>query len=105
MSLGFLVGVVLPVSAAEKTLQANNVFLATGEINDKAILNELNKKGTTIIYTSHHLSEAEEFCNRIVLIDGGKIIINGDLKTMMTAHRTDNLKELFLQFTGEEYRD
>jgi len=44
MSLGFLVGVVLPVPAAEKTLQANNVFLATGEINDKAILNELNKK-------------------------------------------------------------
>ncbi len=68
-------------------------------------LNELNEKGTTIIYTSHHLSEAEEFCNRIVLIDNGKVIIKGNLQNIMKDHKTENLKELFLEFTGEEYRD
>jgi len=32
-------------------------------------LKELNKKGTTIIYTSHHLSEAQDFCTDIAIID------------------------------------
>jgi ABC-2 type transport system ATP-binding protein len=41
----------------------------------KAIIDyllNLNKQGTCIIYTSHHLSEAEEFCTKIAIIDHGK---------------------------------
>lgn len=68
-------------------------------------LNELNEQGTTIIYTSHHLSEAQEFCNRIALIDQGKIIIKGDLKSLLKEHQAVDLKSLFIAFTGEEYRD
>jgi ABC-2 type transport system ATP-binding protein len=68
-------------------------------------LNELNQAGTTIIYTSHHLSEAQDFCNRIALIDQGKIIMNGDIDSLLSAHKAKDLKELFIQFTGEEYRD
>ena len=37
-------------------------------------LKELNGSGTTLIYTSHQLNEAEELCNKIALIDEGKII-------------------------------
>ena len=68
-------------------------------------LNELNAAGTTIVYTSHHLSEAQEFCNRIALIDQGKIIMEGDLTQLLAQHEADNLKDLFIQFTGEAYRD
>lgn len=68
-------------------------------------LNDINAQGTTIIYTSHHLSEAQEFCNRIALIDQGKIIIKGELKTLLEEHQTVDLKALFIQFTGEQYRD
>ncbi len=68
-------------------------------------LNELNKKGTTIIYTSHHLDEAQEFCNRIALIDQGKIIIKGETKALLLEHTTADLKQLFIKFTGEAYRD
>jgi len=68
-------------------------------------LNELNEAGTTIVYTSHHLSEAQEFCNRIAMIDQGKIIMEGELKQLLTEHHVGNLKELFIKFTGEAYRD
>jgi len=68
-------------------------------------LNQLNEKGTTIIYTSHHLSEAQEFCNEIALIDQGKIILQGGMDELLTTHQVADLKSLFIQFTGEEYRD
>lgn len=68
-------------------------------------LNALNDAGTTIVYTSHHLSEAQEFCNRIAMIDQGKILMEGDLSQLLTKHCVDNLKELFIKFTGEAYRD
>ena len=37
----------------------------------------LNKKGATIIYTTHYMEEAENLCNRIVVLDKGKIIASG----------------------------
>jgi len=68
-------------------------------------LNELNAKGTTIVYTSHHLSEAQEFCNRIALLDQGQVILEGEMSSLLEEHQTNDLKSLFIQFTGEEYRD
>lgn len=69
------------------------------------LLNELNEKGTTIIYTSHHLDEAQEFCNRIALIDNGAIIANGNTKALLEEHSASDLKELLIKLTGESYRD
>lgn len=68
-------------------------------------LQELNKLGTTIIYTSHHMSEAEEFCNRIALIDNGTVISEGGLTTLLTKNNVNSLQSLFIKLTGEAYRD
>ncbi len=46
-------------------------------------LKELNANGTTLIYTSHQLNEAEELCNKIALIDNGKIIAHNSLKNLL----------------------
>jgi ABC-2 type transport system ATP-binding protein len=40
-------------------------------------IKELNKKGATILYTTHYMEEAEQLCDRIVIIDKGKEIANG----------------------------
>jgi ABC-2 type transport system ATP-binding protein len=68
-------------------------------------LHDLNRLGTTIIYTSHHMSEAEEFCTRIALIDNGKVIANGGLTDLMYENQVNSLQSLFIKLTGEEYRD
>ena len=68
-------------------------------------LNEINKAGTTIVYTSHHLSEAEQFCTSIVLIDDGKIICQGEPKQLIAQNKVESLEELFLQKTGKNLRD
>ena len=69
------------------------------------LLQELNRQGTTIIYTSHHLKEAEEFCNQIILIDHGKIIASETLANLLRAHEVGNLEELILKLTGTLLRD
>lgn len=68
-------------------------------------LKQLNENGTTLIYTSHQLSEAEELCNSIALIDEGRIIAQGTLDSLLFSHRQDGLEGLFLQLTGKNYRD
>ncbi len=68
-------------------------------------LQEINRQGTTIIYTSHHMSEAEEFCNRIALIDNGRVIADGGLTDLLRENNVNSLQTLFIKLTGEEYRD
>ena len=73
-----------------------------------AIINylmELNKNGTTLIYTSHQLSEAEGLCEEVALIDNGQIITQGTLCDLLKEHKQANLEELFLGLTGKEYRN
>lgn len=69
------------------------------------LLEELNKNGTSILYTSHHLKEAEDFCNRIALIDKGQIIGLGTLESLTAQHRAANLEELLIGLTGKTIRD
>lgn len=68
-------------------------------------LKELNKGGTTLIYTSHQLSEAEELCNRIALIDDGKILVHDSLDRLLSDHNEKGLEGLFINLTGKMYRD
>lgn len=69
-------------------------------------LKELNKNGTCIIYTSHHLSEAEEFCTKIAIIDGGKIHAVGTPEELIEkVSHAENLEDVFISLTGKELRD
>jgi ABC-2 type transport system ATP-binding protein len=69
-------------------------------------LKELNSNGTTIIYTSHHLTEAQDFCTKIAIIDRGKIYAEGTPDGLI--HKTPhahNLEDVFISLTGKELRD
>ncbi|MDX1772863.1 ABC-2 type transport system ATP-binding protein [Oceanihabitans sediminis] len=69
-------------------------------------LQNLNKKGTTIIYTSHHLNEAETFCTRVAIIDHGKLITKGKPADLISNHEgAHNLEDVFLRLTGKALRD
>jgi len=69
-------------------------------------LKELNSKGTTIIYTSHHLSEAQDFCTKIAIIDRGKIYAEGTPNSLISeTPNAHNLEDVFISLTGKELRD
>ena len=46
------------------------------------VIEKLNDEGMTIIYTTHYLEEAERFCDKIAIIDVGRIIAQGTLKEL-----------------------
>ena len=68
-------------------------------------LKKLNEAGTTLIYTSHQLNEAEDLCDSIALIDEGRIIVHDSLDSLLAAHGHEGLEGLFLELTGKNYRD
>jgi ABC-2 type transport system ATP-binding protein len=49
------------------------------------MLTELQRSGVSIVLTTHHLEEAEQRCERIVIIDRGKIVAAGTLSDLVTT--------------------
>ena len=69
-------------------------------------LKTLNKEnGTTILYTSHHLDEAEDFCSHIAIIDEGKLITQGHTQDLIKTHQCQNIEDVYLKITGNKFRD
>jgi ABC-2 type transport system ATP-binding protein len=66
---------------------------------------EINKQGCTIVYTSHHMDEAENLCHEIAIIDSGTIIASGKPEVLIKQNETDHLEQLFLKLTGKKLRD
>jgi len=68
-------------------------------------LEQLNREGTTLIYTSHQLNEAEDLCHEMALVDNGHIIAQGEIAQLLEQNHQTTLEGLFLNLTGRQYRD
>ncbi|MBW1657500.1 ATP-binding cassette domain-containing protein [Flavobacterium quisquiliarum] len=69
-------------------------------------LKVLNQNGTSIIYTSHHLAEAEDFCSNIAIIDQGQIFTKGTPSSLIdSVEDARNLEDVFISLTGKALRD
>lgn len=66
---------------------------------------QLNKMGSTIIYTSHYMEEVEEICSKVGIMDHGKLIAEGtkeELKSLITDYNyikvnVDNIENLYIE--------
>jgi ABC-2 type transport system ATP-binding protein len=68
-------------------------------------IKEQNAKGKTIILTTHYMEEAEQLCNRVGIIDHGKLIALGTPKELIAKNGVKNLEEVFIQLTGRNMRE
>jgi ABC-2 type transport system ATP-binding protein len=68
-------------------------------------LKELKKEEKTIVLTTHYMEEAEELCDRVGIIDLGKLIALGTPKELISKNQVNNLEELFLKLTGRNIRE
>jgi ABC-2 type transport system ATP-binding protein len=73
----------------------------------QAVVRELNEQnGTTILLTTHDMSEAEALCHRIAIVDKGKIVALDtpqDLKRLIPRNGHEpTLEEVFLELTGSQ---
>lgn len=61
---------------------------------------ELNRQGSTIIYTSHYMEEVEQICSRIAIIDHGRVLATGtkeELKSMIKTGETITIQAAALE--------
>jgi ABC-2 type transport system ATP-binding protein len=69
-------------------------------------IERLKKDGRTIVYTSHYMEEVERLCDRIAIIDDGRLLALDDLDALLRAHAgCANLEAVFLKLTGKSLRD
>jgi ABC-2 type transport system ATP-binding protein len=61
-------------------------------------LEALKKRGKTLIYTTHYMEEAERLCDRIVIIDHGKVIANDTLQALHQLLPVTNVIAVELDF-------
>jgi ABC-2 type transport system ATP-binding protein len=70
----------------------------------KQVFREMSKKGVAILMSTHTLEVAEEMCDEISIIVGGKIIARGTVDDLRAqaggAHENDALTAVFLKLTG-----
>ncbi len=69
-------------------------------------LRQLKAAGMTMIYTTHYMEDAEQLCDRIIIIDKGEVVAEGPPgKLIEDLPGCENLEDLFLSMTGKNIRD
>lgn len=68
-------------------------------------IKELRKEDKTIILTTHYMEEAEELCDRVGIIDHGKLIALGSPEDLISKGKVRNLEEVFIKLTGRKIRE
>ena len=68
------------------------------------ILREMHQAGTTVLYTTHYLEEAQELCERVGIIETGRLVALGDVSDLMRKHGTGLLRIRTEKELGEEVR-
>jgi ABC-2 type transport system ATP-binding protein len=68
-------------------------------------IRELKAQGKAIILTTHYMEEAQELCDRVAIIDEGKLVELGAPAELMKKHQAKNLEEVFLKLTGKKLMD
>ncbi|MEM2940010.1 MAG: ABC transporter ATP-binding protein [Thermoproteota archaeon] len=68
-------------------------------------IRELKAEGKTIILTTHYMEEAEDLCDRVGIIDHGKLIALGSPSELISDGGVGSLEELFIKLTGRRIRE
>ncbi len=66
-------------------------------------IRELHAAGRTIVYTSHYMEEVEALCERVAIMDEGRVLREDSLEALTGDGR--NLEQVFLDLTGRGLRD
>ncbi|MDT3404739.1 ABC transporter ATP-binding protein [Mucilaginibacter terrae] len=80
------------------------------------LIREIRNAGSTVVITTHYMDEAEELCDRVAFVDGGRIVgINSPdsfIDELVSAGferkkqvKQANLEDVFINLTGKEWRE
>ena len=73
---------------------------ANAAVGFKALIQTLAREGKTIVYSSHILDVVERVCDRVIIIDKGRLILDGKPDVLVAEHQAGTLEHLFTSLTG-----
>lgn len=73
---------------------------ASASAGFKALIQSLARSGRTVVYSSHLLDVVERVCDRVIVIDRGRLILDGVPGELLAAHGEATLERLFTRLTG-----
>jgi ABC-2 type transport system ATP-binding protein len=73
---------------------------ANAAVGFKTLIQTLAREGKTIVYSSHILDVVERVCHRVIIIDKGKMLVDGAPHDLVAAHNSGTLERLFTHLTG-----
>jgi lipooligosaccharide transport system ATP-binding protein len=65
-------------------------------------LYRLKQQGVTLVLTTHYMDEAEQLCDRLVVMDGGRIAAGGSPRELIAAYSTPEVLELRFEIAEHE---
>ena len=68
------------------------------------MVRKLKDEGGTVIYSTHHLAEAQQVCDRIIIVHNGVIQADGTPEELMTLTNSQTLEEAYVSLTSETAR-
>ncbi|OLS12788.1 MAG: phosphonate-transporting ATPase [Promethearchaeota archaeon CR_4] len=68
-------------------------------------IKDLKARGKTVILTTHYIEEAQALCDRVGIIDQGKLIALDTPQKLIEKHQVANLEEVFIKLTGRQIRE
>ena len=69
-------------------------------------LKAVKQTGVAIMYTTHYMEEAEELCDRVAIMDKGRVLVEGPPSELIAQQPScRNLGDVFIGLTGKELRD
>jgi ABC-2 type transport system ATP-binding protein len=66
----------------------------------KDLIAALASEGKTVLYSSHVLDVVEKVCDRVLIIDKGRLIAEGTLESLQASTRESSLEDVFRKLTG-----
>ncbi|MBM3846115.1 MAG: ABC transporter ATP-binding protein [Verrucomicrobia bacterium] len=73
---------------------------ANAAVGFKALIQTLAREGKIIVYSSHILDVVERMCDRVIIIDKGRMLLDGKPDQLVASHNSGTLERLFTQLTG-----
>lgn len=73
---------------------------ANAAVGFKTLIHTLAREGKTIVYSSHILDVVERVCQRVIIIDKGKLLVDGNPEELVAQHHSGTLERLFTLLTG-----
>lgn len=67
------------------------------------LITELNRRGTSVVFTSHDMDEVTKLSHRVMMIDQGTVIAEGSAKELCESHNVQNLEDVYLNLTVGGY--